>query len=393
MATGDTKSIAPRKDRAGASRRFWGLAALLAALAVAAAIRWAPNAPSTELDAQLRGDAEEAVGALSAVLDKAPPGRRLPLLLRYANDGSPGLRYAAIDALGDRRGPEAADALERAFKDSSSAVRQRAMEVLPKVDRERGLRLLLAGLADEDRWIREAAVQQIMALTGTRPTAGDRRAVPMLIKSLDDPSKSVSVLAMAALRRLTSHPWKVKVNAQDAKRRAVIGKWKSWWAANSAAYAVPAHYANPVPVRPTRIDQAPDFTITDTDGRPLSLASRRGRIILLNFWGSWCPPCQQEIPDLVRLDQEYRDRNVDIIGIALGERGGAAPLREWCRKHGVRYRQALATDDITEPYGHIEEVPISVLIDDRGRIRRRWEGERDYATFKAAVEQLMSERN
>src|SRR5262249_27356219 len=150
-------------------------------------------------------------------------------------------------------------------------------------------------------------------------------------------------------------------------------------------------YADVPPIRPARSDPAPSFDLPDVEGRPVRLADQRGRLTLLNFWGTWCPPCQQEIPDLVRMDATYRAKGLDIVGIALSEKDGAAGLKRWCAAHGVTYRQALATHAVQEAFGDIHEVPVSVLIDAQGRIRYRWEGERDYATFQAAVERLLQE--
>jgi len=97
-----------------------------------------------------------------------------------------------------------------------------------------------------------------------------------------------------------------------------------------------------------------------------------------------------EIPDLAALDQTYRSRGLDIVGVALSE-DSAEGLQQWCRAHNVFYRQALSTDAIQKSFGDIHEVPVSVLIDKQGQIRYRWEGERDLATFRAAVERLLQE--
>lgn len=383
----------PTKTKQRVPTSTWALLGVLLVLIVVAILH--PFAKKERKDPQeeLYGHTEEAVDALANVLRRTPPEQRLPLLQKYSQDESPGLRYAAVDALGNEKGTEAADALERAFADSASVVRQRALEVLPDVDRERGLRLLLAALRDEDTWIRQAAAIQLSQRMGGRSQIVDRRAVPMLIKVLDDPDPVVSTMAMSVLRKLTGQPWRVKSSASEAQKRAIREQWRRWWAQAAAKWTAPPSLTDVAPVRPARVDPAPDFELTDIDGRPIRLADQRGKITLLNFWGTWCPPCQQEIPELVRLDKSYRAHKLDVIGIALSEPEGAKGLRCWCRAHGVSYRQALATDTVLEAYGHIHEVPISVLIDAQGRIRYRWEGERDFTTFRAAVEWLLAEMN
>lgn len=333
---------------------------------------------SGSLTERLRGDSEESLTALDELQAQTPPQGRLPQLLRLSDDPAPGLRYAAIDALGARPEPSAADAAERAFSDSASTVRQRALEALPKMDKTRGLILLLTGLRDEDIWIREAAVGQLRL-------HGDARAVPGLLSALDDPDPAVASLAMGALRKLTGQPFYAKIHAPDAEKRAAAAQWHQWWAA-SGTRADPAFL--PAPRPPLRADPAPDFFLRDIEGRPVSLADQKGKLTLLNFWGTWCPPCQTEIPDLVRLDAAYRARGLDIVGVAVGETGADA-LRVWCRTHGVTYRQVLAVESVQRAYGDVHEVPVSILIDRQGRIRRRWEGERDFGTFRAAVESLL----
>ena len=340
----------------------------------------------------LHGDADTASAGLDDLLKKTPTEQRIPLLRKYLHDTNPGLRYAAVDALGDSAEPAVARDIEGAFTDSASIVRQRALESLPKIDRERGMLLLMIGLRDEDKWIQEAAISQISSGVMSKPPFVDKRAVPFLIQALDSPNQIVSTLAMSPLRKLTGQHWKTKKGMTDAQRQGVIRQWKGWWKNEHGHYEIAPQFANIRPIRPSRTDPAPDFHISDIDGKDVNLKSQKGKVTLLNFWGTWCPPCQQEIPDLVQLDSLYRNRGLEIVGIALGEQDGADGLRIWCKAHGVEYRQALSTHAMQDAFGHIEEVPVSVLIDKQGRIRYRWEGERDLATFSSAVERLLLEQ-
>ena len=375
------------------SRTTW---LLLGLLLVAGAVALSP--PVARLRRQHgdsghhHGGSEAAVELVAAQLSKTPAAERVSLLVKHLDAESPGLRYAAVDALGEQTGSVAADAMEqRAFRDSSSPVRERALEALPDVDPARGGRLLLAGLRDEDAWIRRTAVMQLSLRAGKQPKVVDRRAVPRLVQALDDSDPAVRAMAVGTLRKLTGKPWHARQTAPEPEKQAVLRQWRRWWDGARAAW--PAADAPPLPRHPTRADPAPDVRLTDIDGRPFRLADQRGRITLLNFWGTWCPPCRVEIPDLVKLDAAYRGRGLDMVGIALSERDGADGLRDWCRAHGITYRQALATDDVLEAFDDIHAVPVSILIDARGRIRYRWEGERDFATFRAAVERLLGETN
>lgn len=378
----------PDRSTPASSRPLAVLVGILIMLIAVALLH--PFARRKPAEDPLHGDSEEAAGAMPAALNTMPETARLPFLLQSAQNPSPGLRYAAVDALGSLHGPEVADAIEKAFTDSSSVVRQRAMEVLPQVDTERGLRLLLTGLHDEDDWIRSAAITQIGSRAHRKDSGVDKRAIPMMLTALHDSNPANAFLAAGVLPRLTGQNWKIKSSASEAERQALVTKWETWWQGAKAQFDVPPALADIAPIRPTRSDPAPDFQLRDTEGHTLSLSDQKGRVTLLNFWGTWCPPCQKELPDLIKLNETYRGQPFDIVGVALGE-DSSASLKTWCQEHGVTYRQAMAQPDMLAAYGDIHEVPVSVLLDRAGRIRYRWEGERDFETFHAAVERLLRE--
>jgi thiol-disulfide isomerase/thioredoxin len=270
-------------------------------------------------------------------------------------------------------------------------VRQRALEVLPRLDKDRGLRLLLSGLRDEDSWIREAAISQMKFFVGRQPKIVGRRAAPMLIKSLADDSSSVPGIATSLLSKLTGNPWIIKFTSPKADKEKIIVQWEQWWKRDQGNWKTAEEYSNPPLILPTRMDPLPDVQITDIDHQAVSLPGSNGHIAMLNFWGTWCPPCQIETHDLKRLHAEYGKDRLDIIGVAVAEKNGEKGLRDWCKTKGLSYRQALATDAVKKAFGDIEEVPVSILIDRKGKIRYRWEGERDYGTFHAAIERLLHE--
>lgn len=387
---GQTATRHQRLPARRSTRLLLGALAAVSAVAVFAV----PRFWHRDEAAHHHGGAEGAVPELEQRLASTPQEKQFALLVEQAGRAaSPGMRYAAVDQLGERKDARAADALENGFRDNASQVRQRVVEVLPNADAARGQRLLLAALNDDDTWIREAAASQIALRIGRKPAVVDRRAVPALVHALDDPNPTVRVMSAAALRKLTGNRWQPRRGASLKEQQAVRERWRRWWKTAGSDYrAVPPELARPVAVRPVRADPAPDFRLPDVDGREISRSGQRGRITLLNFWGTWCPPCQQEVPDLVKIDARFKGRGVDLIGIALGEKDGAAGLRKWTRAHNMEYRQALAADAVLEAFDDIEEVPVSILLDGNGQIRYRWEGERDFDTFRAAIDHLLSEK-
>ncbi len=394
--------------------RIAAYVAVLVLAAVISVVRWVSWQRGIE-EGGLHGDNEEALGALARALRHMPKASRLPYLLRSVRDRSPGLRYAAIDSLSTYQTPEAAAAIENAFQDSASLVRQRAVETLHVVDHERGLMLLVAAMRDEDSWVRESAVMQLgvrdqrsergpvrvaPAVDTSAPTAAgarqaamlaDRRCLPTLVRALDDEDEVVARSAVGLLHRLTGRGTVYRTLGEQADKDRVIREWKLWWAASKDRYSVPAAFADVRPIRPNRSDPAPTFELSDIDGQALRLTALRGRPVLINFWGTWCGPCRLEIRSLERLNRLYGSSGLVVIGVAVAESSGEAGLRSWCAGHGLTYRQLLATPELRESYGHIEEVPVSVLIDKQGNIRYRWDGERDFSTYQSAAVRLLSE--
>ena len=351
----------------------------------------------------------DAGGILEAKLGASRGAQRQILAMRYAQDPSPALRYASIDILAEQPSPQVMTRIEEDFTDPASEVRKRAMEKLIDLPgaQERGFRLLLTGLRDDDTWIREDAATQLNQRAGRRGSPVDKRAVPALMTAIADPALAVSANALRALAKLTGNAWTVSSLAPPAKRQETLARWQAWWQTAQKDWPAPPEFVTIAALAPTRSDAAPDFALQDIEGQRLSNDDLKGKITLLNFWGTWCGPCMAEIPDFVRLDAAYSKGGeangtgatggkpgaqtpVEIIGLACNEKGRDS-LRDWCRAHHVLYRQALADDDIRKAFGDIEEVPVSFLLDAQGRVRYRWDGDRDFQTFHAAIERLRHE--
>jgi cytochrome c biogenesis protein CcmG/thiol:disulfide interchange protein DsbE len=134
-------------------------------------------------------------------------------------------------------------------------------------------------------------------------------------------------------------------------------------------------------------DPAPDFKLTGIDGKPVTVAGSHGKVILLNFWATWCGPCRAEIPDLIELQNKYQDR-LQILGLVVDDDDEDA-IKEFAEKFGINYPVAIAGDDIRFQYGGIAALPTSFVLDSQGRIVQKHEGLRDPLLYETEIRALL----
>jgi len=119
-------------------------------------------------------------------------------------------------------------------------------------------------------------------------------------------------------------------------------------------------------------DAAPDFLLAGLDGKPVSIVGARGKIVLLNFWATWCGPCRAETPDLVELQKKYKD-SLQIIGLAV-DVDDPAEVQAFSDSFGINYPLAVAPIELRMQYGGISALPTSFLLDAEGRIVQKHVG-------------------
>jgi thiol-disulfide isomerase/thioredoxin len=134
-------------------------------------------------------------------------------------------------------------------------------------------------------------------------------------------------------------------------------------------------------------DAAPDFKLTTLDGKPVTLADSHGKVILLNFWATWCGPCRAEIPDLIELQNKYKDK-LQILGLIVDDDDQDA-IKEFIEKVGINYPVAIASNDIRFQYGGIAALPTSFVLDSEGRIVQKHEGLRDPLLYETEIRSLL----
>ena len=134
-------------------------------------------------------------------------------------------------------------------------------------------------------------------------------------------------------------------------------------------------------------DPAPDFKLAGLDGKPVTLAGSHGKVILLNFWATWCGPCRAEIPDLIELQNKYKDR-LQILGLVVDDDDVDA-IKEFVEKFGINYPVAIAGDATRIQYGGIAALPTSFVLDADGRIVQKHEGLRDPLLYETEIRSLL----
>ena len=141
----------------------------------------------------------------------------------------------------------------------------------------------------------------------------------------------------------------------------------------------------------TRVYQGPDFRLEDMDGNRLLLSDYEGYIIVLNLWATWCPPCRDEVPALIRLQEEYGDRGVQVIGVSLDENGARQKVADFAQSFGVNYPTPVDDGRVQEKYGPLSVIPTTYILDGGRNIRFYAPGYLEYAQMEEAVEELLND--
>jgi peroxiredoxin len=132
---------------------------------------------------------------------------------------------------------------------------------------------------------------------------------------------------------------------------------------------------------------APDFTLPRIDGGQLQLSSYRGKVVLLDFWATWCVPCREETPHFVELQQKYGGQGLQIIGVSMDD--STNPVHTFYQQFHMNYPVVMGTADVGASYGGVLGLPIAFLIDREGRIYAKHMGATDAAVFEKEITMLL----
>jgi thiol-disulfide isomerase/thioredoxin len=135
---------------------------------------------------------------------------------------------------------------------------------------------------------------------------------------------------------------------------------------------------------------APGWELLDVDGNQVRSGDFLGKVVILNFWATWCPPCLEEIPSFIELQNQYGTEGLEVIGIST-DLEGAAIVRPFMEQWGINYQIVLADGAVRNAYGGINALPTTFIMDRRGNMVEHYVGYRSKQTFEAAILPLLAD--
>jgi len=135
-------------------------------------------------------------------------------------------------------------------------------------------------------------------------------------------------------------------------------------------------------------DKAPDFSLKSVDGKTVKLSDYKGKVVIIDFWATWCPPCRKGIPDLISIQNEFKDKVV-IIGISLDREKTIKDVPGFVKSYGINYPVVYGDDKVVTDYGGIQSIPTAFVIDKNGNIADSHVGLTDKDTYVNKIKELL----
>jgi len=112
---------------------------------------------------------------------------------------------------------------------------------------------------------------------------------------------------------------------------------------------------------------APDFALKDSNGQTVHLTDYKGKVVLLDFWATWCGPCKIEIPWFMEFEQQFKDRGFAVLGVSMDEDGWSV-VKPYIQNMKINYRVVLGDEQVSDLYGGLDSLPTTLLLDRQGKI-------------------------
>ena len=135
-------------------------------------------------------------------------------------------------------------------------------------------------------------------------------------------------------------------------------------------------------------DKAPDFSLKSVDGKTIRLSDYKDKVVIVDFWATWCPPCRRGIPDLVSIQKEFKDKLV-IIGISLDGEKTIKDVPEFVKSYGINYHIVYGDEKVVSAYGGIQSIPTAFVIDKKGNVVDRHIGLVSKEVYTNKIKELL----
>jgi len=134
--------------------------------------------------------------------------------------------------------------------------------------------------------------------------------------------------------------------------------------------------------------KAPNFTLKSSEGKTIDLKKMQGKVVVLNFWATWCGPCKAEIPGFLDVYKQYKSKGLEIVGISL-DQDGWKPVKPFIEHYKIAYPVVVGDGNLADAYGGIDAIPTTFVIDRKGNITNKHIGFMDKKTFEQLVKGML----
>ncbi len=134
-------------------------------------------------------------------------------------------------------------------------------------------------------------------------------------------------------------------------------------------------------------DRACDLGLPDLEGKPVHLSQLKGKVVVVNFWATWCDPCREEIPDFVELYKAYQGRGLEIVGVSV-DTGGEERVKAFAKKFGIEYPVVVADIQVARQW-LVRGIPRTFVIDREGKVAQKIVGVTDKRSLEAGIQPLL----